>query len=114
MEGIINQPIEYMLNKQIMIVPLLSGSGIRVKIIEGMALGKVIISTSIGANGINCEHNKNIIIADTPAEFQKAIKKCMEDSSFCKEISEAAIIFAHQTFESSIVTNQFVEFYQSL
>ncbi|MEO1629083.1 MAG: glycosyltransferase, partial [Bacteroidota bacterium] len=44
-EGKISKPIEYMLDKQMMIVPLLSGSGIRVKIIEGMALGKVVIST---------------------------------------------------------------------
>ena len=46
---------DFMLSKDIMIVPLLSGSGIRVKIIEGMALGKTIITTSIGAEGLAVE-----------------------------------------------------------
>ena len=49
----------------IMIVPLLSAGGIRVKIIEGMAYGKTIISTSIGAEGLDYKNLENIIIADT-------------------------------------------------
>ena len=58
---------------KVMLVPLFSGSGIRVKIIEGMSLGKCIISTSIGVKGINCSNNKNILIANTENEF---IEKC--------------------------------------
>ena len=52
-----------------MVVPLLSGSGMRVKILEGMALGKVIITTSLGLEGIPASHQENILIADTPEQF---------------------------------------------
>jgi hypothetical protein len=49
-----------------MLVPLLSAGGIRVKIIEGMAYGKTIVSTTIGAEGLKYENlEENIIIADS-------------------------------------------------
>ena len=51
-DGTIKNAIEFMNNMDIMLVPLFSAGGIRVKIIEGMALSKPIISTSIGAEGI--------------------------------------------------------------
>ena len=54
----------FLRSKAIMIVPLFSGGGIRVKIIEGMAAGKTIISTTIGAAGIRYTHRENILIAD--------------------------------------------------
>ena len=54
----------FMHSKSILIVPLFSGSGIRIKIIEGMATGKPIISTTVGAEGINYTRDKNIFIAD--------------------------------------------------
>ena len=72
----------FILSKDIMIVPLLSGSGMRVKIIEGMALGKTIITTSIGAEGINYTDGKDILIANTSEEFAYQISKCLLDESF--------------------------------
>jgi glycosyltransferase involved in cell wall biosynthesis len=57
----------------IMIVPLLAGSGMRIKIIEGLALGKAIVSTSIGAEGIHAVHNESICIADSAQEFIDAV-----------------------------------------
>ena len=47
-----------------MIVPLFSGSGMRIKIIEGMALGKPIVTTPIGTEGISTTSGTNILIAD--------------------------------------------------
>ena len=54
----VENAIDFISSKSIMIVPLLSGSGIRIKIIEGMALGKTIIATTIGAEGIEYENEK--------------------------------------------------------
>lgn len=76
----------FMLSKDIMVVPLLSGSGMRVKIIEGMALGKTIITTSIGAEGISFEPNKHLLIADSTKEFIAQIDKCLNDEAFKNKI----------------------------
>ncbi len=81
---------EFIQSKAVMIVPLFSGSGIRIKIIEGMALGKTIISTTIGAEGINYTDGKDILIADDPESFLKAVETCFADKSFCDQIGKNA------------------------
>jgi polysaccharide biosynthesis protein PslH len=61
-----------------LIVPLLSGAGVRIKILEALSLGKHIVSTSLGADGIDVTHQKNILLADTPQDFSNAILQIME------------------------------------
>jgi polysaccharide biosynthesis protein PslH len=55
------------------IVPLRVGSGTRLKIFEAMAMGKAIVSTTIGAEGLPVTHGKNIILADDPEDFAKQV-----------------------------------------
>ena len=74
----------------VMIVPLLSGSGMRVKILEGMALGRVVITTSIGLEGIEAQHKKEVLIADTAAEWFQCLKFCQEHNEALSHIGAAA------------------------
>ena len=113
-DGKIDFPFKYMADKKIMIVPLLSGSGIRVKIIEGMALGKVIISTTKGANGINYIPDKHLLIADTPQAFQRAIIKCLADEEFCNMISRNAKQLAFEEYDQILIAEKFIHFYEGL
>lgn len=59
----------FMQQYDLMLVPLLSGGGMRLKIIEGMALGKCILTSTIGAEGIACESNKDILKFDESEEW---------------------------------------------
>ena len=113
-DGRIDDAKKYLFNKQVMIVPLLSGGGMRVKIIEGLAMGKTIISTTIGAEGIKYENNKNIIIADTPGEFAEAIIKCISDPGFAFHIGEQAKQLASQVYDNKVIGGELLRFYQSL
>lgn len=63
----------YMHDRQVMVVPLFSAGGMRVKIIEGMAMGKPVISTPIGAEGINYTEGLNILIGRNATEFAQHI-----------------------------------------
>lgn len=105
---------EFMLSKDIMVVPILAGSGIRVKIIEGMALGKVVITTSIGAEGLDVENGKNILIANSPEEFVSAIEKCVKTPDVCAIIGENARNFVSLYHNNELITNKLVDFYRSL
>jgi glycosyltransferase involved in cell wall biosynthesis len=113
-EGRIEDAHAYMSNKQIMIVPLHSGSGMRVKIIQGMAHGKTIISTSIGAEGIPVEDGKNILIADSAKSFPDAINRCIADVRFCRQIGHEARKFAEQNFSNEAIGNRLKAFYEKL
>jgi glycosyltransferase involved in cell wall biosynthesis len=113
-QGEVDDALEFINSKSIMIVPLLSGGGMRVKIVEGMAMQKCIISTTLGAEGINFENGKNIVIANNRDEFYDAIKRCITDEEYCKEIGVNARKLVEQEHNINIVINSMVEFYQSL
>lgn len=85
---------------EIMIVPLLSGSGMRIKVVEGMALGKCIISTSIGAEGIGCENGKNILIANNRDEFLEQIRLLQSDKDLARKIGQEAIAFVKENYDN--------------
>jgi len=104
---------DFMSKHTIMIVPLLSGSGVRIKIIEGMALGKTIISTTIGAEGIICENKKNILIANSPEEFFESVKYLMENKNEITRIGENARKNIEENYCIDKTTNKLIGFYES-
>ena len=101
-------------SKAIMIVPLTSGGGMRVKIIEGMALGKTIISTAIGAEGIEYEKDKNILIANTEGEFIEALSKCISDKTFSDTIAKNAMELVATQYDNLKICKKLSNFYQKL
>lgn len=99
----------FMNKKAIMVVPSFSGSGIRIKIAEGMAKGKVIITTLNGAMGIPCTHNENIFISDNNEEWITIISKCISDIELTKKISNKAREFAQKEFDYIIAANKLIQ-----
>ena len=92
---------------QILIVPLRSGSGMRVKILEGMALGQIIITTTIGLEGIDAIPGKHILVADTAEEFLEAIAYCYNNPGALQEISQNAKCFVEEGFDHNSVARKF-------
>ncbi|MBQ0016436.1 MAG: glycosyltransferase [Bacteroidales bacterium] len=101
-------------SKQINIVPLRSGSGIRVKIIEAMSAGKTVISTTVGAEGIDYTDGENILIANTPEEFAHHVKHCIENPDFCHQIGRNAYNLIATEYDSKHLTDKLINFYQRL
>ena len=112
--GEIPDAMYFIATKKINIVPLLSGSGIRVKIIEAMSAGKVVISTSIGAEGINFTDGKDILIANTPQEFVAQIKRCLDNPDFCRTIGNNARQLIREEYSTEKTTAELLDFYASL
>lgn len=100
--------------KDIMIVPLLSGSGIRIKILEAMSLGKCVIATSQAAEGIMYENNKNIIIADSPDEFANSIYKCITNKEFSLSIAENAKKLIEEKYNINAIAKELVDLYNQI
>lgn len=105
---------DFMADHDIMIVPLLSGSGIRIKIVEAMALGKVVITTSVGAEGLAVESGKHLFIADTPEQFVSAVSKCIATPDLCTIIGENARNYISISHNNELITNKILHFYQSI
>jgi glycosyltransferase involved in cell wall biosynthesis len=113
-EGEIFDAVEFINSKAIMIVPLLSGSGMRVKIIEGMAMRKCVIATSMAAEGIRCEHGKDILIADTADEFYRSILQCITNPNKWREIGENARKTVERDHDINVISQRMLNVYQKL
>lgn len=110
--GEVDDAQHFIQQKSIMIVPLFSGSGIRIKILEGMALEKVIVSTSLGAEGIPVKDKKNILLANSREEFVEKINFVIADKKAFNAMSEQARIFVKENFDTFNLTNQLLSFYK--
>jgi polysaccharide biosynthesis protein PslH len=85
----------YLAAATLVIVPLRLGGGTRIKILEACAAGKPIVSTSIGAEGLNLEVGKDIILADDPGEFARAVVTLLRNPALSDALarsSRAAVV----------------------
>lgn len=112
--GEVEDMVQFSLEKNIMLVPLLSGAGIRIKILQAMSIGKTIISTSIGEEGIGALDQKEIIIANTVEEFKKALHFCFEQPEEAKLIGENARKFVMAQYRKEIIYAELLAYIKSL
>ena len=109
--GEINDAYDFINSKAVMVVPLFSGSGMRIKIIEGMALGKSIVTTDIGTEGIPTENGNNILIANDSAQFTEAIVRLINDRKLFDQIGKNAIGFIQEKFDNLSQAGALVDFF---
>ena len=105
-EGKVDNVESYIQNKEILFVPLFSGSGIRIKILEAMAHGIPVVSTSKGAQGIPYTNGENILIADKKEVFINSIIKLTEDKNLAKKIGDNGKKLINLNFSESIVIDK--------
>ena len=105
---------EFVANHDVAIVPLLSGSGIRIKIIESMAMGKTVITTQIGAEGILYDEDINVIIAENKAKIAEAIRRINEDPALAVEIGKAARKLVEEVYDNRKIIERLLLFYQQI
>lgn len=110
--GEVDDARAFMSRYNIMAVPLLTGSGIRIKILEGMAMGKCVVTTSIGAEGIPVTAGENILIANDGQSFAAYLKNLMNDKPLAKRISDNARKFIHENFDNFAISQRLREFYK--
>jgi hypothetical protein len=89
---------DFLNQHQITIVPLLSGSGMRAKILEAMALGRIVLTTSLGLEGIPATADKEVLIADSKEEFLDLLTMLQEHPHKLDQISKAAQAFVAANF----------------
>lgn len=89
------------------IVPLRLGSGTRLKIIESMALGTPVISTSKGAEGLEVTHGENILIADTPQDFSSAVLEVLHCTLLREKLSIGGRVLVASLYNVDVMGNRF-------
>jgi glycosyltransferase involved in cell wall biosynthesis len=100
-------------NFQIMIVPLQSGSGIRIKILEAFAMGMAVISSEQGIRGIDVDDKKEFYRAETPEEWIAALQ-ALQDPTERERIGKNAQHFMQESYSNSKIVQPLVQFIKSL
>ncbi len=104
----------FVTNNDVAIVPLLSGSGIRIKIIESMALGKTVITTRVGAEGILYDEEVNVIIAENIAKMVEAIRAINENPQIAVRIGQAARKLVEEQYDNRKIIARLLMFYEEI
>lgn len=102
------------IDKQIAIVPLRIGSGIRIKILELLAAKNLVISTSIGVEGIELSHKKNILIADTETEFIDNIISVFRAKFDVGNLTDSGRMFVNSNYKWNKIALQFINEYNKI
>lgn len=99
---------EFIADKKILIVPLFSGGGIRVKILEAMAAGKVVITTATGIKGIEAKPGEHYLRAQSPDDFAKAVKWVLEHKPEAEKIADNARSLVIEKYEQGKVMGKVI------
>ncbi|MBD2716933.1 glycosyltransferase [Microvirga sp. STR05] len=112
--GFVESAAAFMQQYDIMLVPLLSGGGMRIKIIEGMALGKCILSTTLGAEGIHARDGYDIVLRDEPAAWLEVLGRYYEGHLPTDLIGQEAAHTIRRLYDNRRIVESFLDLYTIL
>lgn len=111
--GEVENAIEFIQSQQLMVVPLLTGSGIRIKILEGMALGRPVITTTAGIEGIPAKNHQHVVIEDEPAKFSASLIRLLQDPKETEYMVKEARELTERYFNTFELSKRLSQFYKT-
>jgi polysaccharide biosynthesis protein PslH len=96
------------------IVPLRVGGGTRLKILDAWAMGKAIVSTTVGCEGLDAIDGKNILVRDDPREFADAVRAVLTDEGLRRRLAEGARLTAETQYEWDVIYERMIGEYEAI
>jgi glycosyltransferase involved in cell wall biosynthesis len=111
--GEVESSTEFLNQHSVMIVPLFSGSGMRAKILEAMALGKVCITTPLGLEGIDATDGAEVLVAKNEQAFMNQLNYCVQNEKTLVQMGKKARTFIEEQYDYHSVSKRLLTFYES-
>ncbi len=105
--GFVDDIRPYVARSHVYVIPLFVGSGTRIKAFEAMAMGRPVVSTTLGIEGLDVADGENFLRADNAGEFSRAILALLDDAALRRRIADAARRLTEARFSWSRVAAQF-------
>ena len=112
--GYVADVVPFWTHASALAVPILSGGGVRVKILEAMAMGVPIISTTIGCEGLDVQSGKHLLIADTPEDFARACATVLQDTILAQSLAQNARQLIFDRYDAKIALGVLGRVYEQL
>jgi glycosyltransferase involved in cell wall biosynthesis len=114
MLGMVDDIRTYLKSANVCVVPLRIGGGMRIKILEMFATRKAVVSTVIGAEGIEVNNEEHLLIANDETAIVNAVSKILDDKNIMKHISENGYNLVCERYSWSKIAEQFEQLYMSV
>ncbi len=111
--GYVDDVRPYIAGAKVYVVPLRVGGGTRLKILEAMAMGKAIVSTTVGAEGFPVGNRQELILADEPEAFAQEVLHLLDNPARRRELGLAGKAFAHAGYGWDTLVPQLEKIYQT-
>ena len=112
--GEVENATEFLTRNGIMTIPLITGSGMRVKAIEGMSAGRPTVSTEIGVMGLNLTHGEHALITDSPDEFANHLLLLLSSPDKAHRIAQSGKVHIQKKFSNKNIISDLVKFLKKL
>jgi glycosyltransferase involved in cell wall biosynthesis len=112
--GFVEDVRPYLGNGAVMVVPIRLGSGTRLKILDAWAMEKAIVSTTLGAEGLEAVHQKNILLADEPQQFAECVHSLLVDQEKRTRLGKVGRQLVESRYDWSVIAPKLGQVYESL
>jgi glycosyltransferase involved in cell wall biosynthesis len=96
----------YFQRSRVMVVPIRSGSGMRVKILDGLARGMPTVTTTVGCEGIDVQPETHALVADGAADFAESVIRVLKDDALARRLSAQGRRLAVETYDTSAIADR--------
>ena len=112
--GAVDDVLPYLRAARALVVPLRSGGGTRLKVLEALAAGVPVVSTRLGVQGLGLTDGEHVLLGEAPAELAAATVRVLSDDALAKRLSEQGRRLVEQRYDWSVVARPLVELHDSL
>ncbi len=106
--GYVDDVTSVLATSKVVLAPLLAGGGIKLKVLEGMAAGRPVVATSVGAAGIDAQGDRDLMVADGVEAYAQALVSVLSSTDRARKIGDAARRRVKGQYDSSIVGSRYV------
>jgi glycosyltransferase involved in cell wall biosynthesis len=112
--GTVDDAAAFMNTMSVLIAPLFAGGGMRIKVLEAMALAKPVVATKLGAGGLDVEHGRDILITEDAESFADAVARLLCDRQMAARIGDTARETVRSRYDNDLLARGLIRFYESL
>lgn len=112
--GRVDDPVPFYNRSQLAVVPLRSGGGSRLKILEAMALGRPVVSTTLGQEGLSLQDGQEILTADDPQTFANRVVQLLEDKRRRERYAKAGRRRVEMDYDWDLLASRLLRLYENM
>jgi glycosyltransferase involved in cell wall biosynthesis len=112
--GLVDDVRPYLEQAQVVVVPLRIGGGTRLKILEAFAMGKPVVSTSLGCEGLNVRHGEQLLVADKPEEFAESVVELLLDHSLAEKLAREGRRLVVEQYDWPVIAKRLLAVFEEI